>query len=153
MSIALIKICETCNNEFKVWPNQIRNGRGRFCSRPCLNKWLNGRRFHIAEHKKRKAEKHPLWKGGRYLDSDGYVLILNAKHPFCQIKGTVFEHRIVMEHHLGRYLNSEEVVHHINGIKDDNRIGNLMLFSSHAEHIRYEHRSNKYANQDRRNKQ
>ena len=49
---------------------------------------------------------------------------------------TVFEHRIIMERHLGRALTSKEVVHHINGDRADNRIENLHVFESSAAHLR-----------------
>ena len=43
------------------------------------------------------------------------------------------QHRFAMEQHLGRTLDSNEDVHHINGIKTDNRLDNLRLMS-HGEH-------------------
>lgn len=43
---------------------------------------------------------------------------------------SIGEHRLVMEEHLGRELFGEENVHHINGVRDDNRLGNLELWSS-----------------------
>ena len=83
---------------------------------------------------KRKGRR-PCWKGGKYTNQGGYVLILCKDHPNNQ-KGYVFEHRLVMEKHLGRYLTLDEVVHHINGIKNDNRIENLKLYST-SEHTTF----------------
>jgi hypothetical protein len=42
-----------------------------------------------------------------------------------------------MEAHLGRPLLPAEVVHHINGIPDDNRLENLMLFASGGDHVHH----------------
>jgi hypothetical protein len=75
------------------------------------------------------------WKGGRVKHSDGYILIYCPSHPYGSADGYVFEHRLVMEKLLGRYLKPEETPHHINGIKDDNRPENLRIFPSSREHI------------------
>jgi hypothetical protein len=73
-----------------------------------------------------------LW-GGRIKDNNkGYILIYEPNHPNCY-KNYVYEHRLVIENHIGRLLNTEEIIHHINGIKDDNRIENLMIVSK-SEH-------------------
>ena len=76
---------------------------------------------------KRLGENAPNWKGGRIRDRDGYAYLRMLEHPHATQNGYIFEHRYVMEQHLGRYLESWEMVHHRNGIKDDNRIENLEI--------------------------
>lgn len=76
------------------------------------------------------------WKGGRFKNSGGYILIKSLNHPYADKYGYVLEHRLVMETHLGRHLLPTEITHHINGIKDDNRIENLMLFDSIKTHVK-----------------
>jgi len=100
----------------------------------------------VLEGRKRAAEKNrgripPNYKGGIAKASDGYIKQKAVDHPRSDMHGYVKQHRLVMEKHLGRYLLPTEVVHHINGIKDDNRIENLCLttISEHAKmHIRTE---------------
>jgi hypothetical protein len=80
---------------------------------------------------------HPNWKGGRFIEYRGYVMIYKPEHPFCKNNGQVYEHRLVIEQHLGRYLKPEEEGHHL-GVKDDNRPHRLMGFISHSAHKRFE---------------
>ncbi len=96
---------------------------------------------HIAKTR-HPMEKNGRWKGGRVYDADGYVKIKIPDHPNASKAGYVLEHRLVVEKRLGRYLTTDEVVHHINGIKDDNRDENLMLLTP-SEHSIIE-RTGKY---------
>ena len=49
------------------------------------------------------------------------------EHPFSNKSNYIYEHRLIMEKHIGRYVTTDEVVAHINGIPDDNRLENLEL--------------------------
>ena len=71
-------------------------------------------------------------------NTHGYILILLPEHHLADVNGEVYEHRLVAEETLGRRLRKGEVVHHKNGVKDDNHPDNLMVFASHSEHVRYE---------------
>jgi len=66
----------------------------------------------------------------------GYRFILMPNHPNSTKGGYIFEHRLIMEKHLGRYLKQKEVIHHINRIKTDNRIENLILLPNNKEHLK-----------------
>jgi protein-arginine kinase activator protein McsA len=115
-----IIVCPVCKTEF-----EDRKSRNReYCSRKCVYK----------DKKKLVGEKATQWKGGR-TKHNGYIYVYAPNHPFAENKGYVFEHRLVIEKYIGRYLTQNEVVHHINHIKDDNRIKNLMLLTR-TEHIK-----------------
>lgn len=129
-----------------------RRGPPRPCECGCDRltaggRWLpghaaRGRRRSPEFVAKRRAamlrERNPNWRGGRKRNSDGYVQILvGTAHPMADNNGYVLEHRLVMASAIGRTLESGEVVHHINEVKDDNRIENLTLFATKADHIRH----------------
>lgn len=84
---------------------------------------------------KTRGEKHPLWGGGKTLSKEGYVYIYSPDHPYRNKRNYVLEHRLVMEKYLGRFLNLDEVIHHINKIKNDNRLENLELMKNQSEHM------------------
>lgn len=92
----------------------------------------------------REGPGHPEWRGGRILDKHGYVLLYRPDHHRARKMGTdrkrryVLEHILVMEEKLGRPVLRGEVVHHVNGVNDDNRPENLMIFPSNGEHLRHE---------------
>lgn len=70
-----------------------------------------------------------------YYHQNGYKLVHVAGHPAAGTKGYVREHRLVAEKTLGRVLTSDEVVHHKNGDKTDNRPDNLDVMTL-ADHSR-----------------
>lgn len=81
-----------------------------------------------------------FWKGGRSVASNGYVLIRVGKgHHLADVRGYAYEHRLVAEEKLGRRLAPKELVHHIDGNKQNNHPSNLEVEPSHAHH-RKEHR-------------
>jgi hypothetical protein len=79
-------------------------------------------RCHCGEHT-------AMWKGGRSKTPDGYVLVrAPVDHPRSRANGYIFEHVLALEGKFGRYLYPDERVHHINGVRDDNRPCNLELW-------------------------
>lgn len=59
----------------------------------------------------------------------GYKILTKNGHPNSNKRGRILEHVFVMSEHLKRPLHKHENVHHLNGIRDDNRIENLELWS------------------------
>lgn len=70
-----------------------------------------------------RGKDHPSYKGGRKITDYGYIQVLNPERQGHYI----MEHRLIMEQYIGRKLLPNEIIHHKNGIKDDNRIENLEI--------------------------
>ena len=116
---------ENCNNI--VAGRTDRKGNPRVC-RTCAGK---------KKAKKLMGKGNPNWRRGK-RKTELYSVVYSVEHK----DNWVYEHRLVMEKHLGRKLRPEEVVHHENGDKKDNRLSNLRLFNNNGEHIAY-HAKNK----------
>lgn len=128
----MIKKCKNCKKSFKTFPCRI----GNYCSRGCANSNKPG--TFTSGHK---------WVGklkacGYRKMSHGYIEIYSPNHPMKNKRNAVLEHRLVMEQKIGRFLNKNEVVHHINSNKSDNRINNLVLIPSQSEHMKHEYKTN-----------
>ena len=67
-----------------------------------------------------------------------YKRVYCPDHPGASKEGRVYEHRLIMEKKLGRYLEPNEEVHHIDHNPRNNDPDNLMLFTNHSEHTRHE---------------
>ena len=94
--------------------------RGKIVSEETRIKMSNAKKEGGIGHKKKR--------------SDGYVAIYFPDHPKSNKDGYIMEHDLVMECLIGRHLNDDEVVHHKNKKRDDNRKENLelMTFKGHA---------------------
>jgi len=163
----MIKSCLICNKEFYTKPCEPKRNNGKFCSRKCFYKsrvgilfseetkekiskglkefFKNNVSWHLGKHhseetKRKIGDAHRGSKSWRWRGKQictGYVYLFNPTHPFAVKKGYVKRSRLIMEQKLGRFLNSKEIVHHINGIRTDDRLENLQLFVNKSKHNKF----------------
>ncbi len=129
-----MKTCASCKRDFE--PSSRHKDcpkcRAKQQKTPCEKcGTLNGRKYKkcINCHNG-SGENSPRWRGGVVYHKKGYKMIASPGHParMDSRHSYVFEHILVMEGMLGRYLLPYEKVHHLNGVRDDNRPENLELW-------------------------
>lgn len=118
----LEKECNFCKKLTLVDRSNANRTKKSFCSIDCKFKEVKQR------HKGNKhIKKRPT--------GDYHVLVLNHDHPRAGRSGQVYEHILVAEKKIGRSINKNERVHHINCIKNDNRSENLFVCENDKEHF------------------
>jgi len=145
-TIVVIKKCKHCHNRFEARVGEVNKGFGLYCSRKCGyedHRKYTKRKCIVCKkefYPKNKANKlcsrkcygiSKLSKDARKIDKSGYILVKDPNNFRAYIR----EHRLVMQQHIGRQLEAWELVHHLNSIKNDNRIENLIIITA-SEHMR-----------------
>lgn len=115
------RTCEHCGKGFFRSPSTVAAGGGRWCTKDCQLKG-EGRTGQGRTHNGKPVRK----------TFTGYLRVWEPGHPQAS-NGWVREHRLVAERALGRLLEPDEHVHHINGDKTDNRLENLQVLGA-SEH-------------------
>lgn len=143
--------CTVCKKIFTDAPSQYRINCSHKCGSIYKKKIQKGKKpYEMTKVIRKKISKSvknlnqtlnksPSWKGGKYT-RNGYVYVYAPNHPYVHKNGYKFEHRLIMEKMIGRFLKQKEVVHHKNGIRNDNRIENLFLFKNSAEHAKHHYK-------------
>ena len=144
------KLCPTCGQIFKRLSGYSK--RHIYCSHNCANMarrapdrfcahcgkviprrpWTDQRVKYCSKACKQEVIQN------RITRSSGYLYVRRPGHPGANTYGLIPQHRLIMEEHLGRFLLPNEIVHHKNGVRDDNRLENLEVLTKNLHAVGYQ---------------
>lgn len=78
-----------------------------------------------------------MYNKDKKININGYIAYYYPEHPKAYSNGCVYEHILVAEQILGRFLNPEECVHHIDFDRANNKASNLMIFATKSDHTAF----------------
>lgn len=121
-----------------VCGSKVTRAKATICSIECRSKHLavihKGKQLNTGRTHFLKGVRPSHYKGYQYTEK-GYIIVHKPDWLTSNKRGYIREHRYVMEQYLGRSLEKHEDVHHLNHIRTDNRLENLVVLS-HSEHSR-----------------
>jgi hypothetical protein len=146
--LVISNLCHRCY-ERERYRNKHPNG-ATLCKCGCKEPIKNGNKFKHGHNRRglvhsnsiRRGLNNNKWRGGKRTDVYGYNWLTKKDHPFCDSNGYVREHRLIYEDHHKCCLLPWILIHHINGIKNDNRIENLLPMTQ-QEHTKLHHSGKK----------
>lgn len=134
------KFCPTCRGKKQDAYDTRKyrwqtNNKCIDCKKPITDKAKRchscGARHH---NNQQRGANNPRWIGGKVYASDGYIRVLNRTHPRARKSGYVYQHILVWEEANKMPLPKGYVIHHLNGIRDDNRPQNLIALPRKKHH-------------------
>lgn len=82
----------------------------------------------------KRGKEHNRWKGGKTIDVHNYVKLYKPDFYGASKNGYVFEHRYKIIKKLKRNLRKNEIIHHIDGNRQNNKLSNLLVLTK-SKHI------------------
>lgn len=116
--------CIRCGGEYRIKRHEFK--RRKYCSQACHVRALS---------ETKRMENSSQWRGGKTINCNGRPMRMAHGHPRASSNSYVFEHILVAEKALGKYLPSGAVVHHINRDVTDNVNRNLVICQNQAYHM------------------
>lgn len=145
-------ICPICGKPFHL--SESENRFVNCCSYKCMGEYR--KIFYVGENNPNygnKGSKNPIWKSDKRISPYGYILVRDESHPYRNVDGFVFEHRLIAERYLLTEENRVEIngkfylkkgfdVHHKDRNRQNNSPENLLVLTR-SEHMKLHHKEKK----------